>query len=158
MEKDIFQIMLVEKQKEELGKICACNQYTEKFGVKLSEQDGLLLLQSRKDNLKEQERVEFGGGIMPKLIFAFCDSPFIYQDNYVDTLIALQEMFYLYKNESMDELTDDELITYMKNEFDGKCQGSLDYLEETSLEKFARVVRNGNWRNTFCNEDDDFEE
>ena len=41
----------------------------------------------------------------------------------------------------MDELTDDELIEYMRKSFDETCQGSLDYLEETCLEEFARNIR-----------------
>ena len=65
----------------------------------------------------------------------------IYQDNYLDTLEGLQEIFYLYKNESLDELTDDELLTYMKECFEGKCQGDLDYLEGTCLDQFCRKIR-----------------
>ena len=85
--------------------------------------------------------MEFGEGILKKLILAFCDSSYIYQENYVDTLIRLQEIFYLYKNESMDELTDDELIDYMRESFEEKCQGSLEHLEDTCLEEFAREIR-----------------
>lgn len=125
----------------QLQKVVSCNQYSEKFGVRLTEEEAKVLLLARKDSLKEQERIEFGDGILPKIIVAFCDSPFIYQDNYVATLEALQNIFYLYKNESLDELTDDELLEYMKNHFDGECQGSLDYLEDTILERFARKVR-----------------
>ena len=59
----------------------------------------------------------------------------------MDTLEGLQEIFYLYKNESLDELTDDELLTYMKECFEGKCQGDLDYLEGTCLDQFCRKIR-----------------
>jgi hypothetical protein len=127
--------------KHQLQKISECNDYTKKFGLSLSHQDALQLLESRRNNLKQEERVEFGEGILPKLIYVFCDSPFIYQDNYVDILEGLQEIFYLYKNESLDELTDDELISYMKERFDGVCQGDLDYLEGTCLDKFCRRIR-----------------
>ena len=48
------------------------------------------------------------------------------QENYADTLMRLQDIFYLYKNESLDELTDDELLEYMKEKFDGICAGDLD--------------------------------
>lgn len=131
------------------------NQYTKKFGISLTKEDTLLLLEERKNSLQEQERIEFGDGILPKLIFAFCDSPYIYQENYVDTLGRLQEIFYLYKNESLDEATDDELIAYMKNEFDSTCQGSLDYLEDTSLEHFARAIRKGTHKFIGKYEDED---
>lgn len=65
------------------------------------------------------------------------------QENYADTLMRLQDIFYLYKNESLDELTDDELLEYMKEKFDGICAGDLDYLEGTVLDTFAREVRTG---------------
>ncbi|MDF2886134.1 MAG: hypothetical protein K0R23_519 [Lacrimispora sp.] len=126
-----------------LAKLNAANEFTEKFGLKLSEEDGELLLTERKNILKKQERVEFGEGILPKLIFAFCDSPYIYQDNYTDTLGRLQEIFYMYKNETLDDIPDDELIEFMKEQFDGSCQGSVDYLEDTSLAAFARESRFG---------------
>lgn len=125
--------------------IKAVDEYAGQFGLSLSEAEVGLLLSERKQSLKKQERVEFGEGILSRLIYAFCDSPYIYQDNFADTLGRLQEIFYLYKNESLDELTDDELIEFMKREFDGICQGSLDHLEDTSLEKFARAIRFGSF-------------
>lgn len=143
MEKEFFEMVVMQKQKEELENVLLCNVSTEKYALKLTEQDAMQLLKSRISNLREQERVEFGEGILPKLIYIFCDSPYIYQDNYVLTLDALQEIFYEYKNETLDELTDDELLEFMKKHFDGDCQGSIEYLEETCLEKFARNIRYG---------------
>ena len=74
---------------------------------------------------------------------------YIEQRNYLETIIRLQEIFYLYKNESMDGLTDDELLEVMKNAFDGECEGALEYLEDTILENLARSIRRG---------EDDFKE
>ena len=128
-------------EKNEITAVLNTNQYTERFGLVLSEEEAKLLVQERFESLKEQQRVEFGKGILDKLIYAFCDSAYIFQDNYVDAITRLQEIFYLYKNESMDELTDDELIDYMKDAFENECQGSLDYLEDTCLELFAREIR-----------------
>lgn len=137
-EKDLLELLTGQNQ---IQRVMEMNQKTEMFGLVLSQEDAKVLVERKKESLKEQQRVEFGEGILPKLIFAFCDSPYIYQENYVDTLISLQEIFYLYKNESMDELTDDELLAVMKEAFDGECKGSLEYLEDTSLEKFARNIR-----------------
>lgn len=140
MEKKDF-LSLISSGGNQLQSVIKCNEYTRQFGVTLTEVEARQLLDARKQSLHENGRVEFGEGILSKLIFTFCDSPFIYQDNYVDTMEALQDIFYLYKNESLDVLSDDELIEYMKNEFDGTCQGSLEYLEDTSLERFARQIR-----------------
>lgn len=141
----------------QLQKIENCNQYTEKFGLQLSSQDVMTLMKDRVEVLSEQHRVEFQGGILEKLIFAFCDSAYIYQDNYVETIGKLQEIFYLYKNESLDELSDDELIDYMKEQFENKCQGSLEHLEDTALEQFARSIREGtiSFIGTYQEDDDE---
>ena len=133
-----FLLELLQCKKQE---VLRNNEYTSQFGLSLSEQDVEELLIVWKESLQEHQRVEFGKGVLEKLIYTFCDSCYINQDNYVDTLSRLQDIFYLYKNESMDELADDELIEYMREAFDEACQGSLDYLEETCLEKFSRNIR-----------------
>lgn len=140
---DVEKWMVQKDERDFAALIKKSNEYTGQFGLKLSEEDAALLLTERINILKKQERVEFGEGILPKLIFAFCDSPFVYQENYTDTLGRLQEIFYLYKNETLDEIPDDELIEFMKEQFDGPCQGSVDYLEETVLEAYARESRSG---------------
>lgn len=132
--------------KNQMVKLLGVNEYTERFGLTLTEEDAKLLLEDRRNRLVEKQRIEFGEGILPKLIEVFCDSPYIYQDNYVDTIGRLQDIFYEYKNESMDALADDELIEKMQVAFNGECQGSTDYLEETILEELARNIRVGGER------------
>lgn len=132
--------LMVEDAKNEIRN---CNDFTEKFGLILSEKDIEELVQCRLEALKNTGRVEFGGGILPKLIYAFCDSPFIRQDNYETTLVELQEAFYYYKSEALDYYTDDELIEFMVVVFNGRAQGSAEYLVNTSLEALCRYARNG---------------
>lgn len=119
------------------------NTLTQQYGLTLSEADTQMLVSERRNSLKQERRVEFGEGILPKLVYAFCDSAYISQDTYVDTLVRLQEIFYLYKNEMLDEVTDDELITFMKEQFESICTGDLDYLEGTCLDIFAQAIRAG---------------
>jgi hypothetical protein len=65
------------------------------------------------------------------------------QDNYVDTLLALQDAFYYFKNESLEQLSDDELIAFMKRHFEGMRRLS-QILSSSSLEICAaRTVRAG---------------
>ena len=125
----------------QIEKMLKLNEQTAAFGLVLSKEDAKVLATKRRDTLKEQQRVEFGEGILPKLIFAFCDSCYIDQNNYVETIGRLQEIFYQYKNETMDELSDDELLESMREAFDGECEGSLEFLEETAMERIARKLR-----------------
>ena len=90
--------MVLFQQQNQLGKLMETNQAAGKYGLILSEQDAALILEERKESLRKQERVEFGGGIVPKIIYEYCDSRYICQDNYVETLIRLQDIFYLFKN------------------------------------------------------------
>ena len=55
----------------------------------------------------------------------------------------MQEIFYLFKNEMQDEITDEELLNFMKEQFDGVCCGDPDYLEGTCLDIFAQAIRAG---------------
>ncbi len=126
-----------------LKQVQETNQYTEKYGLVLSEEDTALLMQEKKRILKTEQRVEFGQGILPQIIYAFCDSAYITQDDYVETLIRLQEIFYLYKNEMQDEITDEELLNFMREQFETVCYGDLHYLEGTCLDIFAQAVRAG---------------
>ena len=125
------------------GQILDANRYTRQYGLELHKEDTELLIRERADVLKKERRVEFGAGILPKIIYAFCDSDYISQEDYCDTLVRLQEIFYLYKNEMMDEITDDELLEFMKEQFEGACFGDLDYLEGTCLDLFALGFRAG---------------
>lgn len=118
-----------------------CNDYSANYGLQLSEADIHELVENRREALERSGRIEFGGGIIKKLILEFADSPFLMQDDYVETLTGLQEIFYYFKNEALEELTDDELIRVMKKYFDDTCQGSLEYLSTSILENYCRDIR-----------------
>jgi len=130
-------------QKQAVDEIVKCNDYTYRFGLTLSHLDAIELVKVRTLSLKSHGRVEFGGGVIEKIIKEFCDSPYISMHNYVETLHELIEIFYFYKNETLDLISDDELIKFMKNFFDGKCQGSLELLSGRELYKMARNLRYG---------------
>jgi len=143
MEKNIFDLMQSKKSQDELAVLVSCNKMTEKFGLSLTKEDAQELVVRRNDSLRKYQRVEFGNGILDKLICTFCDSQYINQDNYLRTLEQLQDIFYEFKNEAEDKLTDDELLTFMSEQFESVCFGDIEYLESTCLERFAAAVRAG---------------
>lgn len=143
-------------QKQAVDEIEKCNDFTARFGLTLSRQDAVELVEMRNTSLKRYGRIEFGGGVINKLIKEFCDSPYISMNNYVETLLELIEIFYFYKNETLDLISDDELIKFIKNSFNGKCQGSLELLSERELDKMAHNLRYGYAPD--YSEDDEFEE
>lgn len=139
-----YLVVVANMQKAQtIAELRECNDLTLPYGLFLSEQQIQTLAQRRFAALKDTGRVEFGQGILKKLVAQFCDSPYLTKKNYEDTILELQDSFYYFKNESMDLISDDELIEYMKKVFDGKAQGSLDYLNGISLEDLCRTARYG---------------
>ena len=127
-------LKIINKRKQiEIANIKKCNEYTSKYGLTLSDNQISNILKKKKEVLKNTGRIEFRGGIIDKLIKEFCDSPYIIQENYAEILYELIDIFYEYKNETMDLITDDELIKFMKESFDGIAGGDLNYLSGTIM-------------------------
>ena len=142
-------------QKQAVGEIIKCNDYTVRFGLILTPAQALELVETRSIALSENGRIEFGGGVIDKIIKEFCDSPYISMHNYTQIIHELLEIFYYYKNETLDLLSDDDLIKHMKTYFDGICQGALDLLSGRELDRLARNLRCG-YRYDYS--EDDFSE
>lgn len=143
MEENVFALWKAKGQKEELALLESCNERSRSYGLVLTEEDARELMACRDDSLKRHRRVELGGGILDRLIDAFCDCAYITQDSYLETLERLLDIFYSFKNESMEKLTDGELLHFMREQYERICFGDLDYLEDTCLERFARAIRFG---------------
>ncbi len=125
------------------AEILGTNEFTSGFGLTLSKEDAQMIVSSRRTTLMQQKRVEFGKSVTEAIIREFCDSPYMEQDGFAETIIRLQEIFFLFKNEMLDQVSDDELLHFMREQFDEPCAGDLDYLEETVLPVFAQAVRSG---------------
>jgi hypothetical protein len=130
-------------QKQAVAELEKCNDLTVQFGLKLSQRDIVELVETRSLALSNNGRIEFGGGVIVKIIREFCDSPYLLMYNYAETLHDLIEMFYYYKNETLDLISDDDLIKFMKKSYDGICQGSLELLSGRELARMARNLRFG---------------
>jgi hypothetical protein len=127
--------------KQAVREILKCNSITSQYGLTLSGAEAAELVETRSQALRKNGRIEFGGGIIDKIVLEFCDSPFISQNNYTCTLNDLVETFYYFKNESMDNISDDELISLMKRYFDNNCQGSVELLQNRELETLAHNIK-----------------
>jgi hypothetical protein len=124
-----------------LHELRSCNEVTERYGLSLSMQDVRALATGRLEALKTTERVEFGGGVARELVLAFCSSPYVSQGTFVQTVLELQDLFYDFKNESLEQIPDDELIETMRSLFDDVAHGDLEYLSEALFDGLCRHVR-----------------
>lgn len=130
-------------QKQAVEEVIQCNDLSGRFGLVLTQAQAVELVETRSFALRDSGRIEFGGGVIDKMIREFCDSPYLSSHNYAEILHELIETFYYYKNESMDLISDDDLIKFMKSSFDGVCQGSIDLLSGRELYRLAKNLRFG---------------
>ena len=141
-----FEIMSISPgliQKQAVAELEKCNDFTAQFGLTLSQCEVVELIETRTLALKSNGRIEFGGGVIEKIIREFCTSPYLSMHNYAESLHDLTDMFYYFKNKTLDLMSDDDLIKFMKKRFDGICQGSLELLSGRELANMARNIRFG---------------
>lgn len=124
------------------NKILDCNDKISKYGLTVSKEQALRLVETRNETLQKTGRLEFTNGIIDVLITTFASSKYITQENLETMTSDLIEIFYYYKNETMDELDDYHLITLMKELFENKCYGECDLLY-SEQEKIAYDIRCG---------------
>ena len=118
-----------------------CNAAIGRYGLALSATDIQALVTGRIEALDETERVEFGSGIAKDLVLGFAGSPFVAQTTFTQTLLELQELFYEFKNESLEQITDEELIQTVRSLYDDVANGDIGRLAEALFDGLGRHVR-----------------
>lgn len=129
-------------QKLALEEILESNDRSGLYGLKLTPQDALVLIESRNQALVSHGRIEVGSATIGKIVDAFLDSPYIQQADYVAILDDLIETFYYMKNEMFEVISDDDLIELMAEYYNGKSGGSIELLRDRDLEKVLRYIHN----------------
>lgn len=116
------------------------NALSARYGLALSKAEMNMLAVRQGEALRDTGRVEFGQGPYGKLVYAFCDSPYLSQAVYAETLAALCELFYHFKNEAGERWSDDELVEAMARCFNGDCKGSIELVADRLWQSLRPVV------------------
>lgn len=110
---------------------------TQRYGISLTANELNRVADARLSSLADSGRIELGRSAVADIAYAFCDSPWVSRENWADTLCALTEAFFYFKNASDDTIPDDELIGLMRAYFD-RHAGSLEYLEGADIFDLVR--------------------
>lgn len=119
----------------------AANEAIQRHGLSLSKADIQALVVGRGEALQLSDRVEFGGGVTRELVLAFAGSSYVSQTTFVETILDLQDLFYEVKNESLEQIPDEDLIAKMRSLLDGFAGGNIEYLAEALLDGLSRHIR-----------------
>ncbi|HBI93236.1 MAG TPA: hypothetical protein DDY58_12915 [Terrisporobacter glycolicus] len=124
--------------KNELLKI---NDESSAYGLILTPQDVEEIIKSRGYSLKNYGRIDLNMDVTKKLINKIYTSQYTDKDDYVEIINDLQDIFYYLKNETLDEISDNEIIDIIV-EFYEKTSGRIENIQNLT-EKFALEYKLG---------------
>lgn len=124
--------------KNELLKI---NDESSAYGLILTPQDVEEIIKSRGYSLKNYGRIDLNMDVTKKLINKIYTSQYTDKDDYVEIINDLQDIFYYLKNETLDEISDNEIIDIIV-EFYEKTSGRIANIQNLT-EKFALEYKLG---------------
>ena len=137
-------IILYGNDQENINNLVKMNEITKDKDLVLSQKEILMLIENKNNTLKDIGRVEIGKSIIDDIIYAFYDSDYIDSSNYFDTIDELINIFYMYQDKFSDYLTDEEIIEYLRNNFD-EMGGSLELLGSVSFDKLNTKIIYGEY-------------
>ncbi len=113
------------------GELMELNKTTEEYGIVLTGKDCAELAEFRSSALAESERIEVGVGAVKRIIEEFCESGYVSQSNFKETVEGLLECFYTIKSETDDKVSDDEVMEFLKYLFETEAGGDINKLYDS---------------------------
>ncbi len=132
----------VENCMRDAGQLMALNDQTAAWGLTLTQEEAAQVAVCRTKALHLNERIEVGLGALEKLTAVFAASGYVERSDWAELLCRVTEMFYQYKTDMEDRISDTELIAYLFYCFELECGGDPDLTEER-LDELCRGENNG---------------
>ena len=121
------------------NQILEINDKSVDYGLVLSPKDVEEVIKSRKDSLKTYGRIDLNMDITEKIMEILYTSQYTDKDDYLELINDSQDIFYYLKNETLDEISDNEILEKI-SEFYEKTSGRIDNVQNLA-EKFANDYR-----------------
>ena len=115
------------------------NENSRSYGLTLNKEDIKEIINSRNNTLKSYGRIELDINVTKSIIENLYKSQYTDRDDYVELINDLQEVFYYLKNETLDQISDIEIIEII-DEIYNNCSGGIDIVQE-KCEEFAKSYR-----------------
>ena len=121
------------------NEILDLNEKSQIYGLTLNKEDVKEIINSRDNTLKNYGRIELDIGVTKMIIENLYKSQYTDKDDYVYAINDLHEVFYYLKNETLDQISDIEIIDII-DEVYNNCSGRIDIVQE-KCEEFAKSYR-----------------
>ncbi len=123
--------------------IMELNDISREYGLVLTEEEALVLSETRGKALRDNERIEIGVGAIAEIIKRFSKSRYVNGEDYAWILGEITEVFYYIKTETNDKISDGALLDELFKSFELNCRGSMDLLLSRGVEQIIRKISSG---------------
>ncbi|KHS57761.1 MAG: DUF6323 family protein [Terrisporobacter othiniensis] len=123
------------------NEILKINEESSVYGLILTSENVEEIIKSRGYSLKTYGRIDLNMDATKKIINKIYISQYTDKDDYVEIINDLQDIFYYLKNETLDKISDNEIIDII-GEFYEETSGRIDNVQNLA-EKYALDFRLG---------------
>lgn len=118
------------------NEILNLNERSQEYGLILTPDDVDNIVKSRNHTLNSYGRIDLNMDVTKEIMEILYKSQFTDKDDYVEMINDLVEIFYFLKNETLDEISDKEIIEII-GEFYEETRGRIDNIQDKA-EKFSK--------------------
>ena len=118
------------------NEILNLNERSQEYGLILTKDDVENIVKSRNHTLNSYGRIDLNMDVTKEIMEILYKSQFTDKDDYVEMINDLVEIFYFLKNETLDEISDKEIIEII-GEFYEETRGRIDNIQDKA-EKFSK--------------------
>ena len=136
-----FSIIKLNENQKLINNLIDLNSKANKYDLMITESIAREIAVYRSTALIENERFEINSNAVSRLTSAFLESRYIEQKDFADTIGEIINIFYHIKNETDNEISDDDLISEMLKVFTETCFGSIEIMQSKGLEKILRQYK-----------------
>jgi len=121
-------------------KLTELNGVTQDYGLFLTVKQINRLSDCVQQALRDSDRVEIGAGILPVLALEFSSSVFVTPENYASMLEEMINVFFQVKTAVFDRVTDRDLIRLLKDYYENKAMGSVEFVRDRDIERLIKYI------------------
>lgn len=140
---EIFNSLSKLQESNSINEISKLNDDLRTHDLVLSVKDAKDIINTRNNALKAQGRIELNLDVMKSIIKELGKSSYVNQDNLVETISDMYEVFHYVKNSTSDFLCDDEILKTIMFFYNTVYGGSMELIKGKGIEKIIDNFRNG---------------
>ena len=139
---EIFNSLSKLQESNSISEIYKLNDDLKTHNLALSAKDAKDIIKTRNNVLKAQGRIELNLDVMKSIIKELGKSSYVNQDNLVETISDMYEVFHYVKNSTSDFLCDEEILKTIMFFYNTVYGGSVELIKGKGIEKIIDNFRN----------------